>query len=93
MPYYDTYFTEKEFFAQIVEFRKLMGDKRFWEKDIYTRQLAIDGLGHAWLNTRGDNGELPTKEQNDRWAEMHFATIEEYTRRERMVLFGSTNVI
>ncbi len=75
-------FTEKEFLAQIVEFRRMFGTKDFWALPVDKREVAVSALGHAYLFL---DGTLP-QEVIERCAGIYSATVEEYNRRGFMML-------
>lgn len=74
--------TVAEFNQQVIEFRKLFGDKTFWAKPAPQRNLAIKGFGLAYLFLKP---ETP-KEDVNRCAEVFQQTMEEYHRRELMLI-------
>lgn len=87
----ETKFTVAEFNKQVCEFRKMMGDKAFWAKPSVKRQQALDGLSMAYMFIHNDDGSLPSQETIDSCAVMLDATVQEYSRRETMLIsIGAT---
>ncbi len=80
-------FTEKEFNAQVCEFRKLFGDKLFWAKSSEQRDIAVKALGMAYLFL-----EKSPQATVDRCADILQQTLTEYNRRELMLLTIGGNV-
>jgi hypothetical protein len=76
----DYSFTTQEFSKQVVEFRQLFGDRRFWAKPSPERQKAVDGLTFAYTNTK-----TVTPEEERSLKTLFGATITEYVRREGMM--------
>lgn len=48
-------FTEEYCLNELVEFRKLMGTKPFWEMDYIKHEWAIKGLYHCCANSENSN--------------------------------------
>lgn len=69
-------FTQKEFLAQVMNMRELMGNREFWAKDSETRQKAINGFNHCYLNA----GPL-----DKNMISYYVSTMKEYTLREGMI--------
>lgn len=78
-------FTEKQFHAEILEFRNLFGSKTWWEKTKAQRDACIGGLAFMYLNLVNEDGSLPAQEQIDKWAMTFDSTISEYNRRAIML--------
>jgi hypothetical protein len=77
-------FTPQDFFREVLEFRKLMGDVRFWAKSSTERNVAIKALGVVYLNT---------SPASDQVASIFEGTIQEYGKRELLLLkAGKTTV-
>jgi hypothetical protein len=78
-------FTEAEFNQQVVEFRKLMGEKSFWALPEEKRDLAVKALGHAYFFIREPQPKI------ERCADILSQTLEEYNRRHLLLLeIGAT---
>lgn len=71
--------THQQFFTEVMEFRKLMGDRAFWAKSIDNRNIAKKALGIAYLNT------TPIA---DKIADIYMATMAEYDQREQYLVLG-----
>jgi len=84
----DVTFTVKEFNEQVVEFRRMFGDKKFWALPSAKREVAQKALGHAYLFLE------PSTSQTDVniCAEHLSNTLTEYNRRELMLLTAGANV-
>lgn len=78
-------FTEKEFQAELLEFRKHCGDKTFWAKTEEQREAMIGGLSFMYLNLVQDDGKLPTREQIDLWGQWFSDALDNYHRRQAML--------
>lgn len=70
------------FRQEVVRFRELMGSKAFWEQPFEKRDRATYTLGLLYVCFEG------TPEENEDVITLYTATIDEYYRRERMILFG-----
>jgi hypothetical protein len=81
-------FTTKEFNAQAIEFRKLMGSRDFWALPSEKREIAQKALGHAYLFLEHTTPQA----EIDRCAEVLTNTLTEYNRREIMLLTVGGNV-
>ena len=76
-------FTEQDFNRELLTFRELMGDKRFWAKPEWKRQIAIKALGVVYANTPPSDRVLS-----------HFeAALLEYTKRETLMLRAGLTTI
>lgn len=78
----ETTFTVKEFHEQVLEFRKMFGDKRFWAKSSAQRNTAQEALSFAYLFLEKST---PQAEIN-RCASLLTQTLTEYSRREMMMI-------
>lgn len=83
-----TFFTEKEFIAELAELRRSCGDKRFWARKPEEREAYISGLGFMYLNLFQDDGSKPTPEQVDKWATWYQSAMNEYNRRAMYLEIG-----
>ena len=84
---YAQHFTVKYFHSQVLELRKLMGEKTFWAKSAEIRQHAVDALGFVFLNLVADDGDTISPEENQKAADIYYNTIDEYSRREVHTVF------
>lgn len=78
-------FTEKEFQAELTEFRKQCGDQRFWAKTEDQREAMIGGLTFMYLNLVNDDGSLPGREKIDLWGGWFSDALDNYHRRQAML--------
>lgn len=68
-------FSRHEFFAQLMLFRGLMGDRTFWAKPPEQRDSAVRGFGFVYTNS-----ELKPEDIG-----AFCSTMTEYTKRESMM--------
>lgn len=68
-------FTKEYFFQEISRFRKLMGDKAFFNDDT-KMESAITGLSHVYFNV---------DDFDDSVSNLFKSTIEEYNQRKNMM--------
>jgi len=78
-------FTEKYFYEEITRFRKMLGDKLWWEKSIEQRNACIRGLSLIYISAVNDDGSPLSKEQVEKLADHLTATLNEYNRRAFML--------
>jgi hypothetical protein len=71
-------FTVEEFNKQVVEFRQMFGDKRFWAKPAASRKIAIDALSFAYFFLEKDTPQSEV----ERCADILHQTLGEYQMRE-----------
>lgn len=76
-------FTIEDARKSITEFRTFLGQKSFWAKTSEIREQAIKGLSHVYL-TYDSTGV--SKDDQLALAEQYVSVIEEYQRRELMIL-------
>lgn len=75
-----TEFTIEYFNNEVCEFRKLLGNKKFWDAEEEYRDRAIKALSFVYFNVKTKNDE------ERQLLVFHFKLImEEYTRRATMV--------
>lgn len=70
------------FYQECSRFRKLMGEKSFWDKPLEIRELAPRALGIVYVNL-----EPKSTEENEQGIVLFEITMDEYNRRERFMLF------
>ena len=75
------------FYSEILAFRKLMGDKSFWERTPDQRQKAIDGIAYGYLNLTQPDGSPLSQEDIEQAADVLDSTLTEYTRRDNLIFF------
>lgn len=80
------------FNEEVCRFRQLFGERSFWQKTPEQRQLAVDGLGYVYLNLAHEDGSALTAEETERVAITFDSTMQEYSRREWLVLFNPPQV-
>lgn len=73
--------TAEYFYSQASEFRKLMGEKTFWELSPEGRDLMFGGLTLCYLRF-----EHKSKEEHERVIALFSAICEEYSRRTAYML-------
>ena len=79
--------TVEYFYGEVCAFRQYMGDNSWWDKSEQTRDLAISGLTHVYLNLRNDKGGLLDPDVSERVAMVFSSTLNEYERRNFMMQF------
>jgi hypothetical protein len=80
------------FRQECVTFRKMMGDKSFWAKPIDQRELAQKALGVVYVNLSNEDNSALSEADNQAAINLYEVTMNEYNRRERMLLFdGKAN--
>ena len=73
-------FSEREFLNEICEFRRLFGDKTFWAKPEHIRKRAIDGINYMYFRLEVSKPVL------EKMAGLLTSTLDEYTRRETLLI-------
>lgn len=76
------------FNEEVCRFRKLMGEKSFWEQPPEKRNLAIQGLGYVFLTTSKEDGTALDPKEVETITQTFMSTMDEYHMRETMILFG-----
>ena len=80
----NTTLTHQEFYRELLNFRDLMGDRKFWAKSYDTRELAKKGFGITYLNTAPASNEIAS----------HFeAALWEYDKREQLMFKAGLTAI
>jgi hypothetical protein len=75
-------FTVQYFNQELVNFRKLMGDKTFWQKPERIRTKAIQALTYVYLNLEHDTPQI----ECDKCGETLMHTLDEYALRETFLI-------
>ena len=71
--------TRADFLVEVVRFRQLFGSRDFMKGPAETRDAAVSGLGHLYLNAEG----ITSKD-----GELFAMTMDEYARR--LTMLGET---
>ena len=61
------------FLDELIRFRRLLGERDFWERPEWQRKTAFDALAHLYLNTDG----LTEGDQSS-----YVSVVSEYTMRD-----------
>lgn len=76
------------FRSEVCELRKQMGDIRFWHAPPSKRNKARFAIGYEYINLQNADGTALSAEDNERAVAMYEGIMDEFNRRERMLLFA-----
>ncbi len=83
-------FKKSYFEEEISRFMELIGSKKFWnEFDSFQRLQSIRGISYVAMNCCGENLEDLSQKEKEEVTEILTIAIDEYHRRESLLLFGS----
>lgn len=74
-------YTLEYFNSEVCAFRKLFGQKDFWEKPEEHRELAVKALAFVYFNVK-----VKDADEDERLKSIFKNTMDEYTRRGTMIL-------
>jgi len=76
------------FRQEVCAFRKLMGEKTFWAMTADRREAAQKAIGIIYVSLSNLDNSTLSEEDNERAIAIYQSAMDEYNRRETLLLFS-----